>query len=461
MPLLMRFSDILHSRVQATVRLLRQRHPRVRLQAAATAASTRSRSTSSTTWSRSWCASARPSASASRPAPSPSCWPRLALLDSPDALLVSTATRTTSTSRRRCSSQKLGPLPDHRHRPLPRARPAAAGRRARLGIRPAHRRARQAHHQGAGKWMESTGDRSKFGLTATEIVLLLDQPARRRRCSTASSCCTSTSARRSSPSARSRTRCSEACRIYVELAAVGRRAQVPRRRRRPGRRLRRLADELALVHELHDAGVRQRRRRPRSWTPATTRGVPHPDIVSESGRALVAHHSVLVFNVLDVNEVLGRPGRRPTVGEDEHAGHPAAWSRPGAASRARTSRRPTTTRCSSRRRRPASSTSGCSTCAAAPASSSSSGAAARRSSRSSASSSTCPTTSRASRRAWPTPTSATSRCSSRCPTTGRSSSCSRSCRSTGSTSSPTRRGVLADLTCDSDGKIDRSSTCAT
>ena len=33
------------------------------------------------------------------------------------------------------------------------------------------------------------------------------------------------------------------------------------------------------------------------------RNIPHPNIVSESGRALVAHHSVLVFNVLGVNEV--------------------------------------------------------------------------------------------------------------------------------------------------------------
>jgi arginine decarboxylase len=33
-------------------------------------------------------------------------------------------------------------------------------------------------------------------------------------------------------------------------------------------------------------------------------GIDHPDILSESGRALVAHHSVLVFNILDVNQVL-------------------------------------------------------------------------------------------------------------------------------------------------------------
>ena len=36
---------------------------------------------------------------------------------------------------------------------------------------PAHRRARAAHRRkGAGKWVDSTGDRSKFGLSALEIV---------------------------------------------------------------------------------------------------------------------------------------------------------------------------------------------------------------------------------------------------------------------------------------------------
>jgi arginine decarboxylase len=40
--------------------------------------------------------------------------------------------------------------------------------------------------------------------------------------------------------------------------------------------------------------------------------VPHPTIVSESGRAIVAHHSVLVFNVLDVS-ALGDELVRKTV----------------------------------------------------------------------------------------------------------------------------------------------------
>ena len=44
-------------------------------------------------------------------------------------------------------------------------------------------------------------------------------------------------------------------------------------------------------------------------------GVPHPDIVTEAGRWMVAHHSALVFDVLGVSEV--HLSRRPEeVGED-------------------------------------------------------------------------------------------------------------------------------------------------
>jgi arginine decarboxylase len=44
--------------------------------------------------------------------------------------------------------------------------------------------------------------------------------------------------------------------------------------------------------------------------------VPHPDIVTEAGRWMVAHHSMLVFDVLGVNEVCS--GRAPDpVGDDD------------------------------------------------------------------------------------------------------------------------------------------------
>src|SRR5580698_4458349 len=47
-------------------------------------------------------------------------------------------------------------------------------------------------------------------------------------------------------------------------------------------------------------------------------GVPHPNIVSESGRAIVAHHSVLIVEVFGTIEKI-RPGEFLKFGENEHA----------------------------------------------------------------------------------------------------------------------------------------------
>lgn len=51
---------------------------------------------------------------------------------------------------------------------------------------------------------------------------------------------------------------------------------------------------------------------------ANQAGVPHPTIVSESGRATVAHHSVLLFNILDVSqfESHGLPASLPEDASD-------------------------------------------------------------------------------------------------------------------------------------------------
>jgi arginine decarboxylase len=56
---------------------------------------------------------------------------------------------------------------------------------------------------------------------------------------------------------------------------------------------------------------------------------------------------------------------------------------------------------------------------------------------------------------WPTSTWSTSASSRACPTTGRSSSSSRSCRCTACRRSPTREATLVDISCDSDGKIQK------
>src|SRR5258706_7321822 len=49
-----------------------------------------------------------------------------------------------------------------------------------------------------------------------------------------------------------------------------------------------------------------------------TEKVPHPDIISESGRAVVAHHSVLIVEVFWASDKV-RPGQYLQYGENEHA----------------------------------------------------------------------------------------------------------------------------------------------
>lgn len=48
--------------------------------------------------------------------------------------------------------------------------------------------------------------------------------------------------------------------------------------------------------------------------------MPHPTIVSESGRALVAHHAMLVFNVLGINEMAGNFKQALTAPTEEDHG---------------------------------------------------------------------------------------------------------------------------------------------
>ena len=109
----------------------------------------------------------------------------------------------------------------------------------------------------------------------------------------------------------------EASRIFVELHMMGANMRVHRLRRRPGRRLRRQPDQLPQSSVNYSLAEYARDIVSEISEACTAKGVPHPDIVTESGRALVAHHSVLVFNVLGSNEIL--PGQAPElVGADEH-----------------------------------------------------------------------------------------------------------------------------------------------
>ena len=171
-----------------------------------------------------------------------------------------------------------------------------------LEIRPAVGVRARLTTNGAGKWVESTGDRSKFGLTSAEIVAAVD----RLRAEGMLDCLQLlhfhigsqiTAIRAIKDALR------EASRIYVELHAMGAHMRYldcggglgvdydgsqTNFHSSVNYTLQEYAADI--VSQVAEA--------------CNGRGVPHPDIVTESGRALVAHHSVLVFNVLGTNEIL-------------------------------------------------------------------------------------------------------------------------------------------------------------
>ena len=176
--------------------------------------------------------------------------------------------------------------------------------------------------KGAGKWVESHGRPLEVRPHHRRDRGHGRAAARRWGCSTACSSSTSTSARRSRTSAPSRTRCarraasSSSCTAWAPTCATSTAAAASAS-----------TTTAARPTSTPRSTTRCRSTRPTSsarWPrPATREGVPHPDIVTESGRALVAHHSVLVFNVLGTNEIL--VGQIPeSAGPGRAPGHPPA-----------------------------------------------------------------------------------------------------------------------------------------
>jgi len=241
----------------------------------------------------------------------------LPLLDGTESLLVLNGYKDVEYMETALLAQKLGRHPViviDRYRELDRLLAIAA----RLGVRPKIGVRAKLTTRGAGKWMESTGDRSKFGLTATEMVMLVD----RLRDGGMLDCLellhfhigSQISAVRAIKDAMK-----EACRIFVELVRAG-----------AGMRYLDVGGGLGVDYDGSST----------SWTSSVNYTmqeyandvvaaiqqacdeyqVAHPDIVSESGRALVAHHSVLVFDILDVDCLLpGQGAPREAETRQEHS----------------------------------------------------------------------------------------------------------------------------------------------
>jgi arginine decarboxylase len=237
----------------------------------------------------------------------------LAVLDTPGALIVCNGYKDRAYIETALLAQRLGRTPiiviDRFHEiDLVVKTASELGIRPHLGVRA------RLTTKGAGKWVESTGDRSKFGLSALEIVEAVDRLAAEDMLD-----CLEllhfhigsqiTAIRAHKDALR------EASRVFVGLHEMGARPSLldvggglgvdydgsqTNFHSSMNYSVQEYAnDVVASIQEVCDDA-----------------GVPHPDIVTEAGRAMVAHHSVLIFDVLGVNELRTRAPSQP-VGADD------------------------------------------------------------------------------------------------------------------------------------------------
>jgi arginine decarboxylase len=183
-----------------------------------------------------------------------------------------------------------------------------------LGIRPVVGVRAKLSTKGTGRWGDSAGDRAKFGLTIPEILQVVKdlQAAAMLDClqllhfhigSQISSITVVKDAIR------------EAAQIYAELVNLGANMKYldvggglgvdydgskTNFYASKNYNMQNYANDI--VAEIKET--------------CDEKNIPVPILISESGRALAAHHSVLIFDVLDVSEVVCIPP--PVVAEKEH-----------------------------------------------------------------------------------------------------------------------------------------------
>jgi arginine decarboxylase len=195
----------------------------------------------------------------------------------------------------------------------------------RLGVRPHIGVRARLTSKGAGKWQESSGDRSKFGLSATEMVRAVE----RLKAEQMLDCLelvhfhigSQITAIRSVKDA-----VREAARLYIDLRKMGAANLLYMD----------VGGGLAVDYD----GSKTNFHSSRNYSVqeyandivahiqegCDAADVPHPTIITEAGRALVAHHAVLVFNVLGVHEMANVRVRDDLKAlEDEHDVVHAMW----------------------------------------------------------------------------------------------------------------------------------------
>lgn len=168
--------------------------------------------------------------------------------------------------------------------------------------------------QGAGKWIDSSGARSKFGLTSTEIVDGVELLKKEGMIE----CLELLHFHIGSqiPMIQSlKSSLKEGARFFTELYALGAK----------GLKFIDVGGGLGVDYDgtgSTDSSINYSEQEYANdivsalQTLCDEKQVPHPDIVTESGRFLVAHHSILIFNVLGINDLRQPQPPRPATKAD-------------------------------------------------------------------------------------------------------------------------------------------------
>lgn len=236
----------------------------------------------------------------------------LAMLDTPGALLICNGYKDREYIETAMLAQRLGQIPIIVLEQIEEVDLVIEASRQ-LGIKPIVGVRAKLSTQGMGRWGTSSGDRAKFGLTIPEIIQAVDKLRAANLLDSLQLLHFHIGSQISAINV-IKDAIQEASRIYVELAALGANMKYldvggglgvdydgsqTNFYASKNYNMQNYANDI--VAELKDT--------------CTERGIPVPTLISESGRAIASHQSVLIFDVLSTSEVLTEPPEPPKEGE--------------------------------------------------------------------------------------------------------------------------------------------------
>ena len=238
----------------------------------------------------------------------------LATLDTPDALLICNGYKDQDYVETAMLGQRLGQKPIIVIEQMTEIDLVIAASQ-RLNIRPSLGVRAKLSTKGSGRWGVSAGDRAKFGLTVPEILEVVERLRQHDMLDGLQLLHFHIGSQISAISV-VKDALREASRIYVELAQLGANMQYldvggGLAVDYDGSKTTFYASKNYSIQNYANDVVAEVQEACRS------KGIAVPTLVSESGRAIVSHQSVLVFDVLGTSEAQGLEVDIP--GEDEHA----------------------------------------------------------------------------------------------------------------------------------------------